>query len=337
MRTATILAVTRAIGEPTRLRILALLAAGERTVKDLTVILGQSQPRISHHLKLLAEAGLVDRFRDGSWVYLHLAEGSEAADLTRRVLAGLDGEEVVLVRDRERADRLEAERVAAAQDYFRRNAAEWNRIRALHVAEAEVEAAMRATLGEGPFETFLDLGTGTGRVLELFADRYVRGLGLDINRSMLAAARANLERAGLAHARVRHGDLAEVALPDGFAEAIVVHQVLHYLADPQHALAEAARVLAPGGRLLVVDFAPHDLEFLREQHAHARLGLADAQVRQWLAEAGLTVLDTTLLEPEAGAGPDKLTVSLWLAGKRAVEATAVAASRTRAPHMEISR
>lgn len=327
-------AVLRAAAEPTRLRILLLLAAGELNVKDLTRILGQSQPRISRHLKLLAEAGVVERFREGSWVYFQLAERAEAGGLCRDLLSSIDPADPMVVRDRERAEALKAEREAAAQGYFREHAAEWDRIRALHIAEASVEAAMREALGDQSLGLLVDLGTGTGRILELFADRYDRAVGIDANQAMLAYARSKLERAGLGHAQVRHGDIYNMSLGDRTAGAVVMHQVLHFLSDPARALREAARVLAPDGRLLIVDFAPHELEFLRESYAHERLGFNTAQIGQWLADAGLALVASRDLPPSGGDASEKLTVSIWLAerpgkrlGKPRSTATAIAAER----------
>ena len=304
--------VLKALAEPTRLRILVLLSRGELSVKDLTRILGQSQPRISRHLKLLAEAGLVDRAPEGSWVYFRLTEKGRAGDLVRQALGAVDPADSVIVRDQRRAESVQGERRAAAQTYFQTHAGEWDKIRALHVAEADVEAAVSAALGDGPFDLFVDLGTGTGRMLELFAPRYRRGLGLDLNPAMLAYARAKLEHAGIAQAQVRQADIYDLQLADGSAEAVVMHQVLHFLGDPQRAIREAVRVLAPGGRLLIVDFAPHELEFLRERYAHERLGFGGSQLEQWLEDCALTVLDSHQLPPPDDAG-DKLTVSLWLA------------------------
>jgi ubiquinone/menaquinone biosynthesis C-methylase UbiE len=308
-------AALKAIAEPTRLRILALLAHGELTVKDLTRILAQSQPRISRHLKLLGEARLIERAPEGSWVYFRLAQGGERGWLARLVFDIVDRADPVLVRDRYRAEALRAERESAAQAYFATHAADWDSIRALYVAEAEVEAALIKVLGAGPFDLLLDLGTGTGRMLELFSGRYERGLGIDLSPAMLAYARSKLERAGMANAQVRQGDIYDLALPDQAANAIVMHQVLHFLSDPQRAVREAARVLAPAGRLLIVDFAPHELEFLREQFAHERLGFADAQLTQWLGEAGLMLLDRCSLAPAGDAATSRLTVSVWLAGR----------------------
>lgn len=315
LSTAQVLGGLKGAGESTRLRLLALLQNGELNVTDLTRILGQSQPRISRHLKLLAEAGLIERFREGSWVFFRLADGFGPAQLARAIVAVLDPDDPVLERDRARATAVKRERAEAAQAYFRAHAPEWDRIRTLHVADDQVEAAMRSALGAEPFGVLVDLGTGTGRMLELFADRFQRGIGLDINHDMLAYARAKLERAGLARCQVRQGDLFNVALDDRSADAVIFHQVLHFLDDPARAVAEAARILAPGGRLLVVDFAPHELEFLRDEFAHQRLGFEADQMVQWINDAGLELVSHQDLEPGAGAAGDKLTVSLWLAGR----------------------
>jgi ArsR family transcriptional regulator len=305
--------VLKAVAEPTRLRLLALLARGDLNVKDLTRILNQSQPRISRHLKLLAEAGLVERAPEGSWVYFQLAQAGPGREVAERILKFLDLTEPVVVRDRQRAQSVQEERQAAAQSYFRAHAAEWDRIRALHVAEAEVEAAVSDALGPGPFDFLVDVGTGTGRMLELFAPRFRRGLGLDLNPAMLAYARAKLERAGLTHAQVRQGNIYDLPLADRSADAVVMHQVLHFLSDPQRAVREAVRVLAPGGRLLIVDFAPHELEFLREDYAHERLGFAGPLIAQWFADCGVTLIETRELAPGTAGQKGKLTVSLWLA------------------------
>jgi ArsR family transcriptional regulator len=321
-----LVAALKAAAEPTRLRILMLLAHGELVVKDLTRILGQSQPRLSRHLKLLVEAGLIERYREGSWVYFCLADRGVGAPVVSHLLALADRTDATALRDLERARGLQREREAAAQAWFRDHAGEWDRIRALHVAEAEVEAAMRAALGPGPFDLLVDLGTGTGRMLELFADRARRSIGIDANQAMLTHARANLARAGLTGAHLRQGDIYQVPLEDGAADAVILHQVLHYLSDPAAALAEAGRLLKPGGQLLVVDFAPHALDFLREQHAHARLGFAREQVQGWLAEAGLAPLAGRDLAPAGARDGDKLTVSLWLA-ERPVAAAPRAKSR----------
>jgi len=306
---AGLTATLKSAGEATRLRILVLLAEAELTVSDLTEILRQSQPRLSRHLRLLAEAGLVERFREGSWAFFRLRERS-GADIARTLIGRLDADDPIIARDRERLAAVRTARAAAAQNYFRRHAAEWDRIRKLHVADAAVEAAIRTALADKPIRALLDLGTGTGRMLELFAGDIERGLGLDLSLDMLALARARLDRAGLKHCSVRQGDIYDLALPRDSFDVVIIHQVLHFLDDSARAIREAARVLRPGGRLLVVDFAPHDLEFLREEYAHRRLGFAAETVTQWLEGCGLDVLRQQTFPP----GPEgKIAVSLWLA------------------------
>jgi ubiquinone/menaquinone biosynthesis C-methylase UbiE/DNA-binding transcriptional ArsR family regulator len=303
-------AALKAAGEATRLRILALIAEAELTVSDLTEILRQSQPRLSRHLRLLAEAGLVERFREGSWAFFRLGERGGTADIAHALIARLDPADAVIARDRERLAAVRAARAASAQAYFRRHAAEWDRIRKLHIADAAVEDAIRAALADTSIRSLLDLGTGTGRMLELFGADIERGLGLDMSLDMLALARARLDRIGLKHCSVRQGDIYDLALPKDSFDAVIIHQVLHFLDDCPRAIREAARMLRPGGRLLVVDFAPHDLEFLREEHAHRRLGFAPETVAQWIDAAGLDLVKQQTLAP----GPDgKIAVSLWLA------------------------
>ena len=305
----------KAAGEATRLRILALLGEAELTVSELTAILRQSQPRISRHLRLLAEAGLVERFREGSWAFFRLGERGGAAELARDLIARLDPGDATLARDRERLTAVRAQRNAAAQAYFRRHAAEWDRIRKLHVADEAVEAAIGGALADVPIHALLDLGTGTGRMLELFGPRIERGLGLDLSLDMLALARTHLDRAGLRHCSVRQGDIYDLALPKDSFDAVVIHQVLHFLDDGARAIHEAAGVLRPAGRLLVVDFAPHDLEFLRDEHAHRRLGFAPETVAQWMTAAGLDVVLQKSLPPEP-ASDGKIAVALWLGRDR---------------------
>jgi ubiquinone/menaquinone biosynthesis C-methylase UbiE len=305
-------AVLRGAAEPTRLRVLALLAEAELTVSDLTDILRQSQPRISRHLKLLTEAGLVERSREGSWAFFRLPEEGAASEFVRSLVARLDADDPVAARDKEKLAAVRAARSNAAQAYFRAHAGEWDRIRELHVPDADVEAAIAEALSDRPIRTLLDLGTGTGRILEMLGPHIERGLGIDLSQAMLALARARLDRAGLRHCTVRQGDIYEVPVPKESFDAVVIHQVLHYLDDGAGVIREAARVLRPGGRLLVVDFAPHDLEFLRDQHAHRRLGFAPETVGQWMSAVGLDVTLQRNLDPEPRS-QGKIAVSLWLA------------------------
>jgi len=317
----TLIAALKAAGEVTRLRILALLGQAELTVKDLTAILGQSQPRISRHLKLLAEAGLIDRYPEGAWVFYRLTDGGPARRLAGDLFALVDNSDPVLSRDRERLGAVKREHAETARRYFAENAADWDTIRALHIADNAVEAAMLDVLGDRQFDSLLDLGTGTGRLLELLAPLYARAIGVDASADMLAVARANLDRAGLSQAQVRLGDIQHLPFARNSFDVVTIHQVLHYLDEPERAIAEAARVLRPGGRLLIVDFAPHDLEFLRERHAHRRLGFARDPMRQWIEGPGLALESARDLK--AGEG-GQLTVTLWLAKDRRI---AVAGAR----------
>lgn len=304
-----LLAALRAAGETTRLRILALLGETDLTVKDLTSILGQSQPRISRHLKLLADAGLVTRSAEGAWAFYRLAEDEAGARKAEFILAHLDPDDAVHARDRERASATRRANAEAAAAFFAANAEVWDRIRSLHAPEAEVEAAIRAAVGEAPVRALLDIGTGTGRMLELLADRYQRALGIDASAAMLAVARANLARAGIGAARLAQDDVYALSLARDSFDLVLVHQVLHHLEDPGRAVGEAARVLRPGGRLLVVDFAPHALAALRTEAQHRRLGIARGEMAEWLRAAALEVEEIVELR---GSG-SKLTVTLWLA------------------------
>ncbi len=308
----------KAVAEPTRLRLLSLLARAELTVTEITQVLQQSQPRVSRHLKLMVEAGLLKRFPEGTWVFYRLAEDGEAAGLARAVTALMDADDPVLAEDAARLETIRKTRADEAAAYFAENAARWDEIRALHLPEAAVEQAMVDLLGDRPIGTLLDLGTGTGRILEVLSPRAERGIGIDMSHEMLGIARANLERAGLKNAQVRYGNILRLdpgalgVVPQ--ADVAVLHHVLHFFEHPQEVVAQTARLLAPAGRLLIADFAPHGLEHLRENHAHRRLGFSDREVGAWAEAAGLRLVATRDLPPGDGAAA-KLTVKLWLLEK----------------------
>ncbi len=305
-----LLAALRAVAEPTRLRLVVLCARGELTVSELTQILGQSQPRVSRHLKLLCDAGLLDRFREGSWVFYRLSQSSPASALARQLVAACGASDPTIVLDLQRLSAIKQQRADLASAYFRENAAQWHRIRSLYVDEREVEAALVEIIAATDPHDLLDIGTGTGRMLEILAPRVEHALGIDQSREMLSVARVNLERAGLANGRVRRDDMYQLALPDASFDAVVVHQVLHYADRPAMAIAKAARVLRPLGILVLVDFAPHTLEFLRDEHAHRRLGFGDGEIAEWCRAAGL---DPALPRQLPG---DPLTVVIWTAHRR---------------------
>ncbi|SOB80996.1 transcriptional regulator, ArsR family [Sphingomonas guangdongensis] len=306
--------ILRAGADPTRLRILALLRAMELSVGELAQVLGQSQPRVSRHVRILGDAGLVERRKEGSWVFVVLG----ARERVRPLLQALDAwnggaPDHWAVADTARLAAVRADRAAAAAEWFQARAPEWDAIRSLHVADAEVEAAMARVLGIGGHAParlgrLLDIGTGTGRMLELFGPAADTALGIDRSSEMLRLARAKLD--GRVEADLRQADLYALPLPDDAADVAVIHHVLHFAQQPAAAIAEAGRVLAPAGRLLIADFAPHDREELRASEGHVRLGFADDAVLGWFAEAGLAPERIETLEG------GELTVKLWLAGKR---------------------
>ena len=301
----------RAAGEITRARILALLAHGELSVGELAQVLNQSQPRLSRHLKFLTGAGLVERLPEGAWVFYRLPAEGGARALVDTLIASVDAHDPELKRDLDRLRDVKGERAEAAGQYFARVADEWDRLRALHYAEADIEKAVLAAAGPGPFDLVVDFGTGTGRMLTLFAGMARRVEGIDLSHQMLTVARSKLQDAGAANASVRHGDATASPYADSSASLVIIHQVLHFLDDPGRALVEAARVLAPGGRLIVVEFAPHTLEHLRTEHAHRHLGVSEADMARWADRAGLTVKAAKTFG--APGGEKGISVMVWSA------------------------
>ncbi len=304
-----LLTALKAASEPTRLRILTLCRRSELTVTDLTQILGQSQPRVSRHLKLLCDARLLDRFREGTFAYFRLADRGPAAQLAQTLVTQIPLDDPVLKRDVERLETIKRERATAASAYFRNNAVRWDEIRSLHIPDSEVEREIMGLVPAAGVGDLLDLGTGTGRMLIVLGPLARRGIGIDMSREMLAVARANLDRAGLPQCQVRQGDLYQLPLAPAAADFAVMHQVLHFLEDPADAVVEAARVIRPGGLLAIADFAAHEVEALQREHAHRWLGFPDETVARWLADAGF--------QPEhiRHLPGDPLTVTIW-AGRR---------------------
>ena len=312
--------IFRALADHPRLRIVCLLRTMELSVGELAQVLGQSQPRVSRHVKILTDAGLAERRKEGSWVFVALGEEARVAP----VLAALDAWEAgtsdrQTSADAARLAAVRADRAAAAAGWFESHAREWDAIRSLHVAEEQVEAAMVRVLAGEPIGRLIDIGTGTGRMIELFARSATTALGIDRSSEMLRLARAKLGEQGLGNAELRQADLYALPLADGGADVAILHHVLHFAQQPGAAIAEAARVLSPGGRLLIADFAPHDREELRTQDAHTRLGFSDAQIEGWFAAAGLMPARIETLEG------GELTVKLWL-GRQAGRAGEVKAA-----------
>ncbi|HEY0411967.1 MAG TPA: metalloregulator ArsR/SmtB family transcription factor [Allosphingosinicella sp.] len=301
----------RSLADPTRLRIMRLLRAMELSVGELAQVLGQSQPRVSRHVKILIDAGLAERRKEGSWVFLSLGEAKRVDPLFAALdrWSALDGEDPWAVADAARLAAVRADRAAAAERYFAARAKDWDQIRSLHIAESEVEAAIGRALADRPVGRLVDIGTGTGRMIELFGAEADHALGVDRSPEMLRLARAKLAQAGLRAAELRQGDMYALPLASGSADTVVIHQVLHYAQQPSAAVAEAARLLAPGGRLLIADFAPHEREELRARDAHVRLGFGDEAMLKYLEAAGL---EGRVVEHLQGG---ELTVTVW-AGER---------------------
>ena len=295
----------QALADPTRLRIVALLRLMELSVGELAQVLGQSQPRVSRHLKILADAGVLERRKEGSWVFLTLADAERVEPMFALVDCWADSAtEALFASDAARIETIRAERADAANRHFADIAGRWDQVRSLHVAESEVERAIEQTLGHQSLGRLVDVGTGTGRMIELFGPRSTQAIGIDRSSDMLRLARVKLEAAGIASS-LRQGDMYALPLADQSADSVIIHQVLHYAHSPAAAIGEAARVLAPGGPLLVVDFAAHGREELRATDAHIRLGFEDEVMAGWFAAVGLEVDEVRHLEG------GELTVTLW--------------------------
>lgn len=302
------LSVFRALADSTRLRIMSLLRSMELSVGELAQVLGQSQPRVSRHVKILSDSGLAERRKEGSWVFVALGPDN----IVKPILAALDSWNEAdhwAIADEARLAAVRADRTAAAAEWFEQHAGEWDAIRSLHIAESEVEAAMAALLGTSTLGTLVDIGTGTGRMLELFAPNATHALGIDRSSEMLRLARAKLSEQGLSNAELRQADLYALPLGDGDADTAILHHVLHFAQQPGAAIGEAARVLKAGGRLLVADFDRHDREDLRQRDAHTRLGFSDEQVLGWFETHGLAPVQIETL------GGGELTVKIWLGRK----------------------
>ncbi len=306
----TLLVGLRAAGEHTRLRILALCARGDLSVSELVQILGQSQPRVSRHLKLMVEAGLLERMPEGAQVYFRLADNSDASRLAQALVGLIPEQDAGLNRDLSRLQQVRDARAQKAQTYFQTVAEDWDSIRSLYVPQAEVEAKLIEILGDERIDELLDIGTGTGRILEILGPHVRRGVGVDLSSGMLTVARSNIENSGLANIHVRQGDMYRLPLADSSVDLAVVHMVLHYSDDPLEVIREAARVLRPGGRLLIIDFAAHTLEKLRNEHSHHRLGFSDSEIHKCFRAANLKPQQA--VEYLVG---DPLTVCFWQAHK----------------------
>lgn len=306
---AKMIEALKAAGDPTRLRLLLLCRRCELSVSELTWIIGQSQPRVSRHLKVLCDAGFLNRYAEGAWVMYRLALSGDAAPLGRLIDDLLDLEEEETSEILERLEEVRDRRRAAAQAYFSRNAENWSEMTRLQVSEREVETALHAILGWGRLGDVLDLGTGTGRLLAILAGRADTAIGVDINSEMLGVARQAIDRPDFEHVQVRQADIRRLPHGRNSFDLVTAHQVLHYLDDPDVVVREAARVLRPGGRLVIADLLPHDMEQLKTEQAHRRLGFSDDEIESWFATAGLETGESVKLSGRP------LPVGVWSAVK----------------------
>lgn len=303
----------KTLGHPERLRILALLSRGELTVSELVQIMGLSQPRITQYIKSLEDAGIIERLKEGSWVFSRISRGNEAIfALVATTLNSLPSDDRQLLADQAKLENVRAARAKSVDEFFADVANDRGQLGDEYLPRDAIDAAMRKLVGDDTFEYMVDLGTGTGRVLKLFADQVKRGSGIDNNADMLKVARHNLSGPELSHLSVRQGDLSLTPIDAGSADLVTLHQVLHYLIDPEDALQEAARLLVPGGRLLIVDYVAHNQEEFREKYAHRRLGFTDSDINEWLSSAGFAAADAIKIEN----GADYPDVKIWSAIRR---------------------
>jgi len=310
----------KVLGHPERLRILALLSRGELTVSELVHILGLSQPRVTQYINSLEGAGIIERLKEGSWVFSRIRRGNVAISaLVATTLTALPQDDATLKSDRRRLEDVRNARAVAAAEFFANVANDRGQLGDEYLPQEDIENKMLDLLGQSQFNFMVDLGTGTGRILEVFSKVTKRGSGIDNNTVMLKVARANLAQSGMDHLSVRQGDLHATPLGSGVADLVTLHQVLHYLDEPSEAILEAARLLETDGQLLIVDFEAHKFDEFRERYAHRRLGFSDQDISRWLMDGGLQLVETALIK----TNPDRPNVRIWLGKKTEAKRSAV--------------
>jgi len=270
----------------------------------------QSQPRISRHLRLLCEAGLLERHREGTWIFYRLADLGEQADLVNSIMNYIPYQDQILQHDQKRLEEVKKTRDLKAASYFQENAANWDKIRSLYVPERQVEDYLLEITNNLEIETLLDVGTGTGRMLKLFSPHTKQGIGIDLSHEMLGVARSHLENNAITNMQIRHGDMYDLALMDGSMDLVLFHQVLHFADDPLAAIRETARILRPDGIVIVIDFLPHKNEKLREEHAHRRLGFSEEEINEWCRITDLKITTTKVMRGK------ELDLFIWVATKK---------------------
>ena len=292
-----------------------LLGVMELAVGELAQVLGQSQPRVSRHVGILCDASLAERHREGSWVFLRAPDltgpdGDPVVGAVSQLLAAAENDDPdfssVCEEDRRQLAAIRASRDESAATYFAVHAQHWDQLRSLHSPDGQVEEQLLQALGAESLGDVLDIGTGTGRMAELFAPRAGSIVALDKSLDMLRLARAKLQHLPAGRAELVQGDFGNLPFAAHRFDTVLLHQVLHFAQDPGAALAEAARVTRPGGRIAIVDFASHEREELRDRYAHARLGFSDKAMASLLDEAGYQAAVPISLHG------GELVVKIWL-------------------------
>lgn len=311
----------KALGHTDRLRILALLSHGELTVSELVQILNLSQPRVTQYIKSLEAAGILERLREGSWVFSRLKRGNIGISaLVATTLSSLPQDDLTLSADQRRLQDIRSERSKLVEAFFADVANDRGQLGNEYLPQSDIEKALLEIAGETKFEYMVDLGTGTGRMLELFSARAKRGAGIDTNVEMLTVARHKLATVEYSHMSVQQGDLHMTPLGTGVADLVTIHQVLHYLDDPLEAVREASRLLMAGGTFLIVDFAAHQFEGFRDKYAHRRLGFSDAEIEAWLEAAHMSLSSVKNIGREDENLP---AVKIWSAKRKIDSDTAL--------------
>lgn len=295
----------RAIAEPTRLRLVRLCAQGELTVSELTRILGQSQPRVSRHLKLLQDAGLLTRFREQHWVFYRIPEATGTSQWVQDVLAAIPADDQITL-DQQRLDEVRTARAKLSETYVETEVPDWLQLHAFHGDEQRFADAVTRVLSDAPVGHLLDIATGTGRMLRMVGALADSGVGIDLSKKMVMVARSALADAGLSHLTVRQEDMYQMRFPTNHFDTVTIDQVLYLASNPDALIAEAARVLKPSGRLLLVAFtAAH-----HAQSSAPKVSIRLDDITQWLTDAGLRIETHTTLPGSV------LDISLLVASPR---------------------
>jgi DNA-binding transcriptional ArsR family regulator/precorrin-6B methylase 2 len=280
----TAVSALRAAAEPTRLRLLALLARAELTVGEICDVIGQSQPRVSRHLKLLCDAGLLDRLREQLWVYYRVPASGEARDTVAQLLALIDENDDLMRRDRRRMEEVIAERGRRAADELAGD-------RALETSDV-IDATVLEELAGEPIGALLDVGTGSGHILKLLGGKATRAVGIDISSDALRLARTKVHSAGLSHCELQRGDMYDLPFAAPLFDTAVAERVLAEAERPVLALAEICRTLKHGGRAIVIE----DFDALSVASAANPI----ATLRDWFGKAGLEFSRVRPVDTEAG-------------------------------------